>query len=170
MGLFNFMGKKEKSVKTKDKPSRAIDPEMALWQKMRNDKVYCSLQDENGRLHEEISADYSVLYNLGITEGPQVDSLEKKCLQAISTIELLIPLWEKYNQPLPTMCEPAKRLSMIREKQGRYEDAAFACAMALRLGMPDDGTAGGFRGRLARMVKKGGLEVTPEIQKLLDVK
>lgn len=165
--MFLF-GRKKKAI-TRVVVKQKISPEMQTWLEMKNDKTYCALQADSARLYEEIEADYAVLQQLGITSNSQTDALEKKCLTAISTLEMLIPLWKKYNQPLQTICTPAKRLAMIREKQGRYEDAAMACKMALDLNMPQDGTAGGMRGRLARMVKKANMEITPEIQKYLTV-
>ena len=157
--------KNKKSSSQKGK----ISPEKELWLQMKNDKQYCSLMDENAKLHDEIEADYSVLNTLGVVDGPEVDAFIKKCTRAMSTVELLMPMWKKYNQPLPTLCIPAKRLAMIHEKRGDYEAAAAVCMHALKMGWTDDGTSGAMRGRLARMVKKGKLEITPELKEFLTV-
>lgn len=168
MGLFGLFGKK-KTKNVHVKVSTSVSPEIKLWQEMKSDKVYCKLKSENDKLHEEIEADYAVLSSLDICGGPQMDAFIRKCTKAMSTVELLMPMWKKYGQPLPTMCIPAKRLSMAYEKCGDYNNAAAICAQAIKKGWPDDGTKGAMRGRLARLVKKGNLPITPEIQQLLSI-
>lgn len=169
MGLFDLFTPK-KTEKATTKQTYTPDPDAVLWDKMMKDKRFQSLQQAYYQACNEIESDSSVLYNLGIISGPKMDELEQKCLHAISSLELLIPLWEKYNQPLPAMCGPARRLAIIREKQERYADAAAICGKALKLGMPDDGTKGGMRGRLAKMIRKGNLEITPEMESFLEIR
>lgn len=168
MGLFGF-GHKKKIIKVTSGVSYQPSQEDILWDKMMKDKRFQSLQKALYQEYAEIESDCSVLHNLGIIDGPEMDKLEQKCLHAISSLELLIPMWKKYNQPIPTMCEPAKRLAIIREKQCRFDDAAAICGKAIKLGMPDDGTKGGMRGRLAKMIKKGNLEINDEMQNLISI-
>lgn len=159
--------KKTVTVKVTPGPQ---DAERRLWLAMRNDKEYCRLMAENGRLHEEVEADYSVISTMGIQSGPQLEAFIKKCNRALDAVERLTPLWVKYRQELPTLCAPAKRLAMVYEKCGDYDHAAAVCLRAIKNGWTDDGTSGAMRGRLARLVKKGGLPVTPEIQDALAIK
>lgn len=164
MGLFRKRIKLE--VKSKWTPS----PEEQTWTEMRNDAVYQRLLKENASNHEEIAAEYTMLNTIGSFTGPQADKLIQKCVAATTTIEMLFPYYKKYNQPLPTVSEIHKRLAMIYEKQGRYEEAALACVQAIRLGMTDDGTKGGMRGRLAKMVKLGAIPMNKELESILSVK
>lgn len=161
-----FKRKKKVSVQIKSK----IDPELALWQEMNHDAEYKKLLQRSAKLHEEIQADYSVLHSIGISASSQTTRFVQKCKEAISTVEALIPYWKKYNQPLPTMCEPAKRLAMVYEQLGQYDEAAKVCLYAISMGCENDGTSGGMWGRLAQQVKKGKLQVTPEIEKVLSIK
>lgn len=45
-----------------------------------------------------------------------------------------------------------QRLAIIYENMGRYDDAISVCELALRYGL-DDGTKGGFKGRIERLQK-----------------
>ena len=60
----------------------------------------------------------------------------------------------------PISVRAYKRLSMIYEKQGNYENAFEICIEAIKNGIEYDGTKSGFKGRAARMIKKSG--ITPD--------
>ena len=53
----------------------------------------------------------------------------------------------------PISVRAYKRLSMIYEKQGNYENAFEICIEAIKNGIEYDGTKSGFKGRAARMIK-----------------
>lgn len=167
MGLFSPKKRAKSKPVVVRVQTTALDAEMKLWQAKKNDVKYQRLLAENNSLHEEISSEYAIIRNLNLYQSPQADQFEQKCIQAIALIEMLFPFWEKYREPLPTYCEPAKRLAMLYEKQNRFEDAAFICVKACRLGMPNDGTKGGMRGRLSSSIKKGGLTPNSEMKSIL---
>ena len=143
------------------------------WFDGERDKQFLSLQAHYYKRLEEIEADYVVLTNAPSLNLESCERFGKKCLDAMVSFQMLVPLWKKYDRGVPYSSPPFKRLAMIREKQGDYEGAALACVQQLRLGVDGDGTKGGMRGRLARMVKKGNLyeneEVMKEISTYLEV-
>ena len=55
------------------------------------------------------------------------------------------------------------RLAIVYEKIEDYINAADVCAQAIQLGIVKDGTNGGMQGRLARICKKGELNLTDYI-------
>lgn len=145
----------------------------AYYDGMR-DKNFISMERQYYALLEEIESNYSVATNTAAPDSDVYDKIEKKCLDTIVLFQMLVPLWDKYERGIPSSCPAYKRLAMIREKRGDYEGAALACVQQLRLGIDGDGTKGGMRGRLARMVKKGSLDITSpeamnEISKYLEI-
>ena len=52
------------------------------------------------------------------------------------------------------------RLAIVYEKRGQYDFAANVCQKAISYGFTSDRTKGGMYGRLARICKKGKLEIT----------
>lgn len=145
----------------------------AYYDGMR-DKNFVAMERQYYALSDEIESDYSVATNTAAPDSEVYNKIERKCLDAMALFQMLVPLWDKYERGIPTSSAPYKRLSMIREKRGDYEGAALACVQQLRLGVEGDGTKGGMRGRLARMVKKGSLDITSpsamaEISKYLEI-
>ena len=141
----------------------------------QRDKKFLAAQDRYYKLIEEIEADYAVLSNMEDMSDNVYIKVDNKCVEANVLFQLLVPLWEKYDRGIPYSAPSFKRLAMIREKRGDYAGAALACVQQLRLGVQGDGTKGGMRGRLARMVKKGNLaethpEAMKEISQYLEVK
>lgn len=140
--------------------------EEELWQVKYNDQELQNLERQHYLLNEKNEENYSVLYNLGIVDGPEMQKLMNDCIGDIACASRLSELWRKYNTPIYSY--PAfKRMSIIYEKQGNYESAALMCVQALRLGFTDDGTKGGMRGRLARLVRKSGMTVDAETRQLM---
>ena len=115
-------------------------------------RVYMDYLNGNVRL-SEMKADKRVT----------PEQFEKACNDQIKTTLIYRDMFEKY-YGAPLNPDVFKIYAMFLEKQGRYLDAARACARALDLGFPNDGTQGGMAGRLVRMVKKAGGETTPEIE------
>lgn len=151
----------------------AEDFKGAYYDGMR-DKNFVSLERQYYALLDEIESNYSVAANTAAPDSDVYVKIEQKCLEAMALFQMLVPLWDKYERGIPNSSSAYKRLSMIREKRGDYEGAALACIQQLRLGVDGDGTKGGMRGRLARMVKKGSLEITSpeamkEISKYLEI-
>lgn len=141
----------------------------------QRDKKFLATQDRYFALIQEIEADYTVFSNMDSPSDDVYIKIENKCVEAGVLFQFLVPLWEKYDRGVPESTPAFKRLAMIREKRGDYEGAALACVQQLRLGVQGDGTKGGMRGRLARMVKKGKLaethpEAMKEITQYLEIK
>lgn len=130
------------------------------------DKRYQDLAGRYYHLSEQINATASVLYNLKITHGPQMDELISKCHESIFLTQELIPLWRKYTE-VPIAHDGYKRLCMIYEAQENYEEAIPVCTEAIKLGFVNDGTKGQMYGRLARLVRKSGKPASEEVQKYL---
>jgi selenophosphate synthetase-related protein len=55
---------------------------------------------------------------------------------------------------------------MLYEKQEKYQKAIEVCVEAIQIGAYDDHSNGKMYGRLARMIKKSGIDVTDEIKQL----
>lgn len=100
--------------------------------------------------YESTSSKAAQLYSV-----QDYNNAESCYIDASALFDTLLPMWKKFDQHLPYGDTPFKRLAMIREKIGDYEGAALACVQQLRLGIEEDGTKGGMRGRLVRMLKKG---------------
>lgn len=117
---------------------------------------------------EKIEERYSVLYNMGIIDGSEVDIFIGMCKQNIREYRLFVELLKKEGLELPLSVPAYKRLAMVYEKQARYEEAISICAEAIRMGAVDDGTKGRMRGRLARLIRKYNGDVPQNILRLLD--
>jgi len=121
---------------------------------------------------EKIEAQWSVLSNLGIFTGAQADAFEAACRENVGYYHAMVA---DYRQKSPGYEQPAHvpayvRLAMLYEKQGKYTDAIDVCAEAIRCGAIADGSKGKMYGRLARMIKKSGAEIPPEILQLTEPK
>lgn len=54
----------------------------------------------------------------------------------------------------PVTAEPFKKLSVIFEKEGNLVQAIYYCKQAIKLGLIDDGTKAGMKGRLEKLLKR----------------
>ena len=119
---------------------------------------------------ENIEAAWSVLYNLKITSGPKADIFESQCKENIADLFKMIKLLEKNgdDDSFPLEVPAYKRLSMLYEKQHRYEDAINICAAAIRNGAVEDGSKGKMYGRLARLIRKSGIQLDSSITELIN--
>lgn len=117
---------------------------------------------------EEIESMWSVIYNLKITSGEKADLFEEKCKQNLNDFYAWNTLSEKYDayHSSPSKIPAFVRLAMLYEKQGRYEEAINICVEAIKVGAVIDGNKGKMYGRLARLIRKSGLDVNDEILKL----
>lgn len=110
---------------------------------------------------QEIEKDWSVLYNLKNYTGPLADGFEKKCLANIEDYKEMRRIDKKYGQKTATNIPAFKRLAMLYEKQGRFEEAVEVCKQAYSLGMDE-------RSRMVRMIKKAGRNPTQDEQRMID--
>lgn len=171
MGLFDFI---------KKKPDKASQPQTQYvpqfkdetekrWYEARADKQYQEDLHRYYALCEKINERYTVQNTVGSFSDESANVLIAECVEAF---ELNMKLKEKmeYYEGTEFKSSPVlKTLAMVYEKRGEFERAATICVMAIESGFPADGTAGGMRGRLARMIKKGGLELTEPLRKILEI-
>ena len=96
---------------------------------------------------QEIEKSWSVLYNLGEYTGDLAKKLEKDCLANIESYKKMLEIDKKYGEKTPTNIPAIKRLAMLYEKQGKFNEAVEICKIACSFGMDE-------RSRMARMIKK----------------
>lgn len=133
------------------------------------DQRYTSASDKYFSGMEKIEADWSILYNLNCFTGSKADKFIEDCKQNISDFFSWQKIAQKYNETAPPSVPAFKRLAMIYEKQELYENAISVCKEAILSFASADGTKGGMKGRLARMIKKSGRQPTQEELILLDL-
>lgn len=133
------------------------------------DKAYVAASNKYFSGMEKIEEDWSILYNLKCYTGPKADKFINECKQNIDDFFSWQRIAQKYNETSPPSVPAFKRLAMIYEKQERYEDAISICKDALLACAHRDGSKGGMKGRLARMLKKAGRIPTPEESALLNL-
>lgn len=117
---------------------------------------------------DQIEMMWSVLQNMKAFHGSEADSLENKCLESIDDFTYMSKINSKKGIANPKSAPCFIRLAMLYEKQERYEEAIQICASAIRSGAYDDHSKGKMYGRLARMIKKAGVDVSPDIMMLTD--
>lgn len=166
MGLFdkirNIMGATSNTSDYYANP----DFDAGLWRKMSNDTEYQRLIHEYYNMCGKIEETYSVINSMNAFDKPAGDTFIRLCRKTIGIVENLYPKWEMYNQ-VPFACDIYKRLSMAYEKRGEYRKSANVCLEAINIGFKSDGTNGGYLGRMVRMLKKGKLEPTEDMKRIL---
>ena len=110
---------------------------------------------------KKIQEDWSTLYNFGAYTGFLAERFEKLCLANIANYKEMLIIDQKYGQKTATNIPAFKRLAMLYEKQGRFEEAVEVCKQAYSLGMDE-------RSRMARMIKKAGRKPTQEELSIID--
>lgn len=135
----------------------------------------CADEDYQRKLHqyfsmmEEANHTYSVLNSLGMFDAEHSQKLIDYC-EKWAALEADIRTKRNYYEgSLFLESPPLKMLAIIYEKNSRYSASALVCVRAIKNGYPNDGTKGGMRGRLARMIKKGKLDVTDEMKQILGI-
>lgn len=116
----------------------------------------------------DIEERYSVLYNMGLIDGSEIDDFILMCKNNITEYKLYSEILQKDGLEVPHSVPAYKRLAMIYEKQGNYKEAIEVCAEAINNQAYDDGTKGRMRGRLARLIRKYDGDVPQNILRLLD--
>lgn len=143
-------------------PSR----EEKLFREATNDKKLQKLLYSLSALNEKIEESYAVLRNMNDFSGRNADKVISLCEKYILLLKDEIPYRKKYefNRKYATAY---KRLAMIYENRGDYYKAAQTCVRSINDGYPNDGSKSSMRKRLSRMIKKGNLKPTWEMQKIL---
>ena len=113
---------------------------------------------------EKIEVMWSVLQNLKGFHTPQAYELEQLCKQNIMEYKQYIS-FEQMREP-PHHAPAYVRLAMLYEKQERYKAGIELCVDAIQNGAYEDGNKGKMYGRLARLIKKSGITVTPDVMAL----
>ena len=134
------------------------EQENALLQEHRNDT------EPFYRMMEDIEKKYSILINIDKNfQSNAADVLLSLCRDNIELKKQLDIKWKGYEYH-DIYTYAYQRIAMIYEKQGKYDLAAQACIDAINDGFIRDQTNGGMPARLARMIKRGNLEMTPEME------
>lgn len=115
---------------------------------------------------EKINIEWSVLSNLKLFSGDQADAFEEHCRINIEQYKDYAAIEESNGFEPPHHVPAYVRLAMLYEKQKRYLDGIDLCAEAIRVGAYGDNTSGKMYGRLARLIKKSGIDVTDDIKQL----
>lgn len=126
-----------------------------------NDKIFLEKQSLYYKNLEKIENQWSVLYNLKAYDGELASKYINLCKRNIAQFKDMNTHGMHFNDYQTPIVVPAyKRLSMIYEKQGKYEDSAKICIDAIMNGITQDGSKAGMKGRAARMFKKA--KITPD--------
>ena len=148
---------------------------MGLFDSKRNTHDLNSIQpyrnpygDKYFREMDKIEAMWSVLQNLRIFTGEQADTFEMACKRNINSYHYMIDYERKHGFQAPRHAPCYVRLAMLYEKQERYEEGINICVMAIKAGAWDDHSSGRMYGRLARLIRKSGIQVSPDIIQLIE--
>lgn len=147
----------------------ATDDTTRRYYEAQADKEYQDALARSCALSTEIAETYTVINNVGSFTSEAGDKLIDRCAEAVTLEINLKPKQEYYNNVTLTMSPALKTLSMIFEKREDYENAAAVCVIAIENGFTADGTKGGMRGRLARMIKKGNLPLSDNMKEILNL-
>ena len=165
MGLFNLFNKAttyEKQLSVSDEHI-TLDP--AYIEYTNASSVYY-----NGM--EEIESMWSVITNLGIYNTNESDILINKCIKNIEDLTTMLKCAKtiEYDSSYPPHVPAYVRLAMLYEKREDYKSGIDICVEAIRHGAINDGSKGKMYGRLARLIKKSGIEPTEEMISLISMK
>lgn len=114
---------------------------------------------------QAIESMWSVMYNLKIVNGEKADLFEIRCKENIIELYDMLNASKKarYDSSVPPHVPAYIRLCMLYEKQEKYQDAINICVEAIKAGATDDGNKGMMYGRLARLIRKSGIDVGDDI-------
>ena len=170
MGLFDKWKRKKKTDEVIAwNLNNAQDEEMRRYYEAQADKEYQAARSAFYELTAEIKETYTILSNVGSFAGADGDKLIERCSAAIELDDFIREKRDYYDSAKYEYCEPYKILSMVHEKRGDYQRAAITCVLAIQNGYTKDGTSGGMRGRLARMIKKGNLPISENMKEILNL-
>jgi hypothetical protein len=142
---------------------------LQLYDKAQADKEYQRQLTQYFNLITRIKETYSTINSVGSFSGEEGNRLIQICAEAISIEADIREKREYYENCTFDMSPICKTLAMIFEKRLEYQRAATICVYAIQNGYTSDGTSGGMRGRLARMIKKGNLPLTDSLKNILDL-
>lgn len=161
MGLF----KRIISTMGNDAPRTDVEQKVEIPFCSLFDNKHRSLADEYFPGMEKIQEDWSIMYNLKSYNGKRADRFAEDCKKNIELYKKMAKIERAYDEIPPPSVPAYKRLAMLYEKQGLFEDSASVCMEALRNGVTGDG----MRSRLARMIKKIGRKPTQDELFMIDM-
>lgn len=114
---------------------------------------------------QAIESMWSVMYNLKVVSGEKADLFETRCKENIIELYDMLNAAKKarYDSSVPPHVPAYIRLCMLYEKQEKYQNAINICVEAIKAGATDDGNKGMMYGRLARLIRKSGIDVGDDI-------
>ena len=143
----------------------------AAWYRDK-DQLISDFQSRPGALYyehmDQIETQWSVLTNLKMYTGDQADAFEEFCKRNVREFYEMVGYNKGKNQDYvsPSRAPAFVRLAMLYERRGDYKNAISICADAIRAGCYDDGSNGKMYGRLARLIRKSGIDVSDEVKRL----
>lgn len=158
---FIDLGGSSKEWETLKNKKQWVFPESKEEKFQRYLKEVDAVADSYFKKMQEIEQDWSVMYNLKNYTGNFADKFEKKCLANIEDYKEMRRIDRKYGEKTATNIPAFRRLAMLYEKQGKFEESVKICRQAYRLGMDE-------RSRMVRMIKKAGRNPTQEEQRIID--
>lgn len=136
-------------------------PESRVSKFERYQKEVDAVADRYYKQLPRIQKDWSALYNSGKYTGCFAILFERKCLFNIEDYKEMRRIDKKCGQKTATNIPAFKRLAMLYEKQGRFEESVEVCKCAISYGMDE-------RKRMLRMIKKAGRKPTDVEQRIFD--
>lgn len=127
------------------------------WYKLQ--QQYETALTQHFQLLAEIEEQYSIAVNQDCIDNRYTDKCLKLCIRDISLASNLYKFWERESKIMHTTFElphysSFEKSAKLLEKLNQYEYAINICIYALKLGFTKDGSKGGLKGRLARLLKK----------------
>lgn len=183
MGFLDFLFKRKNNEETLKCTIEIINDEqkelpfheeeyrkaLQLYDEAQADSEYQYKLSSFFNLLNHIREKYSVINNVGSFSDDEGDSLIESCVKAMEIESNIREKRQYYENCIFDMSEPCKTLAMIYEKRGEFQRAATICVYAIENGYTKDGTKGGMRGRLSRMIKKGNLPLNDNLKVILNL-
>lgn len=119
------------------------------------------ISDKYYSIMDNIQKDWSILHSIKDYTGKLASKIEKECFEDIALYDKMHEIDMKYGESSPVNIPAFKRLAMLYEKQGRFEESVEICKKAYSYGMDE-------RGRMARVIKKIGRYPTEDELSLLE--
>lgn len=124
-------------------------------------REFQSLEKKWVESSNDVSAGWSMLYNLKKFDGTRSEKYEVLCRK---NIELFLSVRDQYikngQKVMPTICEGYRRLAMLYEKRKDYISACNICNDAISNGAVDElDKPKGMMVRYIRYAKKAGIEL-----------
>ena len=159
LNYLNYGGTSQEWERLK-RTNKWIFPESETERFEKYQKEVSAISQAYFKRMNEIQKSWSAISSGGDYTGELAHKLEKICLLNVAEYEKISIIDKKYDQKTPTNIPALKRLAMLYEKQGRFEEAIEICKKACSFGMDECS-------RMTRMIKKAGRTPTLEEEKLL---